>query len=137
MVPAQPDSEADSFIDQVTGDSQQPVVMFAMEWCEFCWSVRKLFDRCAIQYQSVDIDSADYIPGEFGDRVRAALTARTGMITIPQVFVAGDFVGGCTDVFDEFKAGRFQERLAAAGQPLAGETELDPYTLLPGWLHPR
>ncbi|MEO0392995.1 MAG: glutaredoxin domain-containing protein [Pseudomonadota bacterium] len=31
-----------------------------MQWCEFCWSVRKLFDKCGIACRSVDLDSVQY-----------------------------------------------------------------------------
>ena len=39
--PVSPDAER--FVANVLRDHTQPVVMFALEWCEFCWSVRKLF----------------------------------------------------------------------------------------------
>ena len=34
----------------------QPVVMFALEWCEFCRRCRKLFAAYSIPYRSVDLD---------------------------------------------------------------------------------
>jgi cysteine synthase len=44
----------------VTADAAQPVVMFALEWCEFCWSVRRLFRAFDIPYRSIDLDSVEY-----------------------------------------------------------------------------
>ena len=44
----------------------QPVVMFALEWCEFCWAVRKLFARLGIAYRSVDLDSVALQEGDRG-----------------------------------------------------------------------
>src|SRR5262245_23083557 len=52
--------EAEAFVSKVTSDPSQPVVMFALEWCEFCWSVRKLFREYDIPYRSIDLDSVDY-----------------------------------------------------------------------------
>ncbi|HVO06364.1 MAG TPA: cysteine synthase A, partial [Burkholderiaceae bacterium] len=49
------DPQAVSTVDRVVRD--KPVVMFALEWCEFCWAVRKLFGRLNIAYESVDLDS--------------------------------------------------------------------------------
>src|SRR5262249_34709002 len=48
--PAAPavESDAADFVAQVVGDRAQPVVMFALEWCEFCWSVRRLFAKYQI-----------------------------------------------------------------------------------------
>ncbi len=129
--------EAQQFLQQSLNDSDNPVVMFALEWCEFCWSLRKLFGRCDIPYHSVDLDSAQYQDNNLGGNIRAALNTHTGCVTIPQIFVAGEFVGGCTEVFDEFKSGRFQQRLKEAGVEFDSDLAIDPYTLLPTWLHPR
>ncbi len=129
--------EAEQFLHSVLHDRAQPVVMFALEWCEFCWSLRKLFSRCHIDYRSVDLDSARYQADNQGGAIRAALNTHTGCVTIPQVFIGGEFVGGCTEVFEEFRSGRLQQRLQAANVAFDDQAALDPYSLLPGWLHPR
>ena len=130
-------AEAADFVAHVIGDPEQPVVMFALEWCEFCWSVRKLFSRCQIPYRSVDLDSAAYQVGDRGGQIRAVLRARTGSRTIPQIFVGGEFIGGCTETFDTFKDGRLQRMLGERGVRFDADARVDPYSLLPGWLHPR
>ena len=70
--------------------------MFALEWCEFCWSVRKLIDRYQIPYRSINVDSVEYQREDRGGALRAALKERTGSVTLPQLFIGGEFVGGCT-----------------------------------------
>ena len=90
--------DAKRFVDEILGDTSNPVVMFALEWCEFCWAVRKMFARHKIPFRSVDIDSVEYQRDEMGAKIRAAVSARTSFTTIPQVFVGGEFVGGATDV---------------------------------------
>lgn len=134
---AAPDSEAVAFLDRTVTDPERPVVMFALEWCEFCWSVRKLFQRLGIAYESIDLDSVAYQEADMGGRIRQALRARTSFTTIPQIFIAGEFMGGCTDLFDAWKEGVMQEKMKAAGIPFDGATNVDPYSFLPGWLHPR
>jgi cysteine synthase A len=57
--------------------------------------------------------------------------------TIPQVFVAGEHLGGATETLDAFKSGRLQSRLKQAGTCFNPNDGLDPYDLLPAWLHPR
>jgi cysteine synthase A len=133
--PARTDVDAERFVDATIAGA--PVVMFALEWCEFCWSVRKLFARLGIEYRSVDLDSVEYQKDDLGGRVRAVLAARTGAKTIPQIFVGGEHVGGCTDLFDAWRAGDVQRRLAARGVAFRDEAGFDPYSLLPKWLHPR
>ena len=130
-------AEVQAFVARVLADPDQPLVMFALEWCEFCWSLRKLFARCAIPYRSVDLDSTEYQRDDRGGQIRALLRARTGSKTIPQVFVGGEFVGGCTETLDAFKNGHLQRLLARHGLGFDETVRIDPYTLLPAWLHPR
>jgi cysteine synthase A len=51
--------------------------------------------------------------------------------------VGGEFIGGCTEVFDAFKEGSLQEALRKSKAPFDESVSLDPYSLLPSWLHPR
>jgi cysteine synthase A len=134
---AQRSAEGDEFVRKVLDDPERPVVMFAFEWCEFCWSVRKLFARCGIPFRSVDIDAVEFQKDDRGGQIRAAVTALTGSPTIPQIFIGRDFVGGATEVFDAFKEGRLQKLLSEHRVAFDDKVELDPYTLLPNWLAPR
>ena len=130
-------AEAQEFVTRAISDPGDPVVMFALEWCEFCWSVRKLFAHCKIPYRSVDLDSVDYQKDDMGGKILTALNDRTAFGTIPQIFIGGEFIGGCTDAFDAFKEGRVQELLAKNGIDYDKGVQVDPYTFLPTWLHPR
>jgi cysteine synthase A len=111
--------------------------MFALEWCEFCWSLRRLFARFGIPYRSVDLDSVAWQVEDRGARLRAALTARTGITTIPQVFVGGELVGGCTDVIERLRVGDLATRLATLGVAVDLSSGPDPRSFLPGWIQPR
>jgi cysteine synthase A len=129
--------EAEAFVTEAVSDEQQPVVMFAFEYCEFCWSVRKMFAECDIPYRSIDLDSVEYQEGDWGGKLRDALGERVSTRTIPQIFVGGEHIGGCTETFDAFKEGRLQGLLAAKQVAYDRSKNLDPYNLLPTWLHPR
>ena len=129
--------DAEAFVARVIADPTQPVVMFALEWCEFCWSVRRLFAKQGIAYRSVDLDSVEYQDGNRGGEIRAALSARTSVNTIPQIFVGGEFVGGCTDVFGAHRDGRLQMLLDKNRVSYDRNLHLDAYSFLPAWLHPR
>jgi hypothetical protein len=84
------------------------------------------------------LDSVQYQEGDRGLAIRAALTARTAVATIPQIFVGGVLVGGSTDVINAWKEGRFQQQLDQARVPYDGaKSNVDPTSFLPGWLHPR
>jgi cysteine synthase A len=130
-----PDGEADRLLAGAI--AEQPVVLFALEWCEFCWSVRRFFQALDIPHRVVALDSVALQPGDMGLRLRRALTNHTGVPTIPQVFVDGAFVGGCTDVFDAYAQGRLQGLLAAAGVEFKSGADVAPHDMLPKWVHPR
>ncbi len=129
------DADAEALVTQAVRD--HGVVMFALEWCEFCWAARKLFARLGLDYHSVDIDSVPFQQADMGTKVRAVLKARTGAPTIPQIYVGGTHVGGCTELFDAMRDGRLHQMLDAADIAHDRSVAIDPYTLLPKWLHPR
>ena len=130
--------EAQAFVDKVTNDAERPVVMFAHEWCEFCWSVRRLFKEFDIPYRSVDLDAVDYRKDDRGGKIRNVLSHRTGSVTIPQIFVGSRHIGGCTETFDAFNDGRLH---AAAGRARQSRVkprgDVNAYSFLPKWLQPR
>jgi cysteine synthase A len=135
VVAVEPEFEA--MVEALVTDKEQPVVLFALEWCEFCWSVRKLLTKYRIPYVSVDLDSVEYQEGNRGGKIRAALNDRTGIVTIPQIFIGGTFIGGATELFDALRDGRAQRLMEDAGVDWDRKVDDDPYSFLPTWLHPR
>jgi cysteine synthase A len=137
--PAAPalDPAAAAFVKEVITDAARPVVMFALEWCEFCWSLRRMFAHYGIEYRSIDLDSVEYQASNRGGAIRAALAAHTGVTTIPQVFVGGEFIGGCTDVLDRCADGRLQAMLDKTGVRHRRDPSVKPHSFLPGWLQSR
>ncbi|SDI19129.1 cysteine synthase A [Alloyangia pacifica] len=135
--PVAASEEAKAELEALISDPEQPVVFFALEWCEFCWSVRKLFAAAGIAYHSVDLDGAAYREDDRGGALRRALAEKTGAVTIPQIFVGGQHVGGATETFDAFNSGALQEMLTAVGREVHAEGIGNAYGFLPAWLHPR
>lgn len=129
--PTEVDPEAEAFVAATL--KNEPLVMFALEWCEFCWSARRLFDALGVRFHSVDLDSVAYQRDNFGGRIRAALHARTGMATIPQIFLGGALLGGASDVIAAADDGSLQEKLRAAGLSVA-QAEIDARSFLPKWM---
>jgi cysteine synthase len=135
--PAPVAPDAAQFVAAAIGDPAQPVVMFALEWCEFCWSVRRMFAHYGVEYRSVDLDSVAYQAEGRGSAIRGALAERTSMTTIPQIFIDGEFIGGATDLFEAWRAGRAQRLLERSGVAYDRSIASDPYGFLPSWLQPR
>ena len=59
------------------------------------------------------------------------------MKTIPQVFVGGALIGGCSEVLSAFGDRAFRKALEENGVPFEESGEVDPRLFLPSWLHPR
>ena len=129
--------DAVQFVSDATNDAGQPVILFALEWCEFCWSVRKMFAMYEIPYRSIDLDSVEYQQHNKGGNIRAALREQTSAKTIPQIFIGGQYIGGATDLFDACKDGSMQKLLEQNTVNYNKEVTADPYSFLPGWLHKR
>jgi len=128
---------ASEFVADAIGDPERPVVMFALEWCEFCWSVRKLFNSARIPFRSVNLDSrADENRPPVAE-IRDALYLLTGSPTIPQIFVGNSLIGGATETFDAFNSGALQRFLEKQGVAFDASFDTDAYSFLPDWLVPR
>ena len=64
-----------------------PVVVFSAEGCPYCDEAKAALTDASVDFKEVAAS----------DWQRAQLTKRTGSRTVPQVFVGGEFVGGCHD----------------------------------------
>ena len=130
-------AEAVRFLEETTHDQDYPVILFALEWCEFCWSVRKMLAKYEIPYRAIDLDAVEYQKDNKGGNIRAAIYEQTGLKTIPQIYIGGQHIGGATEFFDACKDGSMQKALNAHDVSYNHQVDTDPYTFLPGWLHTR
>lgn len=132
------DDKALEFVSEASSDKENPVVLFALEWCEFCWSVRKLFARLDVPYRAIDLDSVKYQENNLGGKIRAVLLDQLGSGTIPQIYIGGEHIGGATDLFAAYNRGELKSRLAALNITMKDmPKDFEPASLLPGWLHKR
>ena len=135
--PVEVTAKGSAFVNDVTHDPAHPVVMFGLEWCEFCWSARNLFKQMEVPYRDIELDAVEYQENNWGAEIRAALAETTKSGTVPQIFVGGEFLGGATDVFDAYNEGRLQTMLRDNNVNHDDQQSIDPYSFLPGWLHKR
>jgi len=76
--------------------------------CGFSAQVMQIFNQLAVPFEVRNI---------FADpNIRPAVCAYTNWPTIPQIFVDGEFVGGCDIVTEMFQTGELQKRLEAPAQ---------------------
>ena len=100
----------DTIREQVT---QHPVVLYMkgtpqFPQCGFSATVAEILKRCGVtSYYAVNV-LAD-------DDIRQGIKEYANWPTIPQLYVNGEFVGGCDIVREMFQAGEIQAYLTEKG----------------------
>ena len=101
-------STHDTIHQQVTG---HPVVLYMkgtpqFPQCGFSATVAEILKRCGVdQYHSVNV-LAD-------DEIRQGIKEYANWPTIQQLYINGDFVGGCDIVREMYSTGELQKLLAS------------------------
>ena len=96
-----------------------------------------MFANYEIPYRSIDLDSVAYQADNQGGKIRKAIEQKTGLKTIPQIYIGGEHIGGATELFDAAKDGSMAELLEQSHVSWKESTSTDPYSFLPGWLQTR
>ena len=79
------------------------VTVYDTELCLDCWSVHKIFDKREIPYEHVVVPE--------GSDAHEQLTQRTGMETLPQVFIGSLLLGGYQETLAADQAGMLADLL--------------------------
>lgn len=66
------------------------VVIYSKSYCPYCVRAKDLFTRKGVAFEEIFLDDR---PEEY-----AALKERTGMMTVPQIFINDQLIGGFTDL---------------------------------------
>ena len=82
--------------------------------CGFSMQVDQILSRLGIDYKDINVleDAA----------IRDGIKAYSNWPTIPQLYIKGEFVGGCDIVREMFEAGELQDMLADKGVAHDGGT---------------
>ena len=77
--------------------------------CGFSGQVVQILDHLGVAYKGVNVLESD--------ELRDGIKAYAQWPTIPQLYVKGEFVGGCDIVREMFQAGELQQMLKDKGLP--------------------
>lgn len=114
--------------------AKHKVVIYSLQYCEFCWTITQFFDKINVPYTQINIDSFEYAKDNMGNKYRASLTDMTECNTFPQCFINGEFIGGAADACIKWKKGELQPVFKAAEIDFDGDYEGDPFEFLPKWM---
>ena len=80
--------------------------------CGFSSRAVHILDHCGVTYESVDVLQ--------DMEIRQGIKAYSDWPTIPQLYVKGEFVGGCDIIREMFQASELQSHLAEKGITVKG-----------------
>jgi glutaredoxin 3 len=82
------------------------VTVYTTDPCSFCTRVKQLLNARSIEFEEINLarDPAG----------RTELLERTGMMSFPQVLIAGELVGGFQETLAADQSGRLAELIKAA-----------------------
>jgi glutaredoxin 3 len=82
------------------------VEMYTKMTCPYCIRAKMLLERKGVELSEIAVD--------FGGEKKQEMVQRAGgRMTVPQIFINGQHVGGCDDLFELESAGRLDELLVA------------------------
>ncbi len=76
------------------------VKIYSKKYCPYCVKAKHFFDDKGIPYEEIDVTS-DLEQLE-------ALKKMTQHLTVPQIFINGQFIGGYTDLIDAARTGKIK-----------------------------
>ncbi|KAD4584402.1 hypothetical protein E3N88_22003 [Mikania micrantha] len=90
--------------------TDNPVVVYSKSWCPYSSEVKSLFNQLGVQPTVVELDQI----GAQGPQLQEVLEQLTGQRTVPNVFIGGKHIGGCTDTLNLHRNGELEALLAEA-----------------------
>ena len=88
------------------------VEIYTTMLCPFCWRAKKLLEERGAAFQEVDV----MCDGSLRNEMRQRAGGRT---SVPQIFINGEHVGGCDELYALDRAGKLKPLLEqpASEQP--------------------
>jgi glutaredoxin 3 len=81
-------------------------VIYTTRFCPFCVRAKQVLEAKGESYKEVAVD---------GDReARQQLMQKTGSSTVPQIWLRGQYVGGCDELMALGRSGELDQLLAKA-----------------------
>jgi glutaredoxin 3 len=90
-----------------TGDLMPRVEIYSTLFCPYCSRAKSLLDRKGVKYINFDII-------EDSSKREEMLKRAGGRTSVPQIFIDGEHIGGCDDLYALDRAGKLDPKLGRA-----------------------
>ncbi|XP_062079369.1 monothiol glutaredoxin-S10 [Humulus lupulus] len=87
---------------------ENPVVVYSKTWCSYSTEVKTLFNRLGVEPLVIELDEM----GAQGPQLQKLLERLTGQHTVPNVFIGGKHIGGCSETVKLHRKGELEPLLA-------------------------
>ena len=82
------------------------IIVYSSRFCPYCHRAKALLKKKGATFQEIDVDGRP--------DVREAMRNKAGgRHTVPQIFIGGDHVGGCDDLYALEQKGKLDAKLAS------------------------
>lgn len=78
------------------------VKLYSFEVCPFCVQAKAMLGALGVDFEEEIVTREEL----------SALTAKTGMLTVPQIFVADELIGGFSELQVAVQSGEFQQKIS-------------------------
>ncbi|KAK8694068.1 hypothetical protein V6N13_071630 [Hibiscus sabdariffa] len=102
------DSDLEETVKKTVADN--PVVVYSKSWCPYSSEVKSLFKKLGVEPSVIELDEL----GAQGSQLQNVLEQLTGQRTVPNVFIGGKHIGGCTDTVELYQNGELESLLSDA-----------------------
>lgn len=87
------------------------VLIYTTPICPYCVRAKHLLNKKGVPFREIDVSQ--------DPEMRARLIELTGQRTVPQIFIGGQSIGGCDDMYALDRQGKLDALIekAMAGQP--------------------
>ena len=80
------------------------VEIYSSMYCPFCHRAKRLLSTKGVEFKEIDVDRDSARRAEMVERAK-------GRRTVPQIFIDGQHVGGCDDLYALDQAGKLDPLL--------------------------
>ncbi len=88
-----------------TNTSSLTITLYTTSACPYCTRAERLLQDRGIAFEKVDLGS--------NPELRSSLAEKTGMRTVPMIFIGDECIGGYTELAALDESGELQRRLTA------------------------
>ncbi len=78
------------------------VKLYSFEVCPFCVQAKAMLGALGVEFEEEIVTREEL----------GALTQKTGMLTVPQIFVGEELIGGFTELQAAVQSGEFQQKIS-------------------------